>query len=173
MLPSYGVVTMSKEDRPNEIVEETDSEEATIMVADPEDYQKSKKLKAIHQSKKRVREVLQNKHKIMHEVDIRQRTHWQTTFANAISMYGLELMPLVEDAMERGVIEKDDLDVDSVEPNIHTFIEIGGGVVDDDTGETRPPEQWEGMNYYQQLQRIERKLGLGLDLEEEQTPAEI
>ena len=157
----------------NEAIEQTDSEEATIMVADPEDYQKSKKLKAIHESKKRVREVLQDKRKIMEQVRREQRTHWRSTFADAISMYGLELMPLIEEAMRKGVIEEDDLDAGPMEPDIQTYVDVGGAVVDDDTGEMRPPKQWEGMNYYQQLQRIERKLGLGLELEEEQTPAEI
>ena len=87
-------------------------------------------------------------------------------------MYGLELMPLIEEAMRKGVIDESDLDAGPMEPDIQTFVDVGGAVFDE-SGENRPPKQWEGMNYYQQLQRIERKLGLGLDLEEEQTPAEI
>lgn len=156
-----------------ETVEQTDSEEATIMVADPEDYQKSKKLKAIHESKKRVREVIENKFEIVNEVRKGGKPHWRATFGNAIAVYGLEMMPLIEEAMRKGVIDESDLDAGPMEPNIQVFVDVGGAVHDDDTGEVRPPEQWEGMNYYQQLQRIERKLGLGLDLEEEQTPAEI
>jgi len=154
-------------------VENTDPEEATIMVADPEDYQKSKKLKAIHESKKRVREVIKNKHEIHEEVNVGGMKHFRGKLGDSIAMYGLEMMPLIEEAMRKDVIKEADLDVGPVEPDLRTFVDIGGGVVDDDTGETRPPLQWEGMNYYQQLQRIERKLGLGLDLEEEQTPAEI
>lgn len=154
-------------------VEQTDTEEATIMVADPDDYQKSKKLKAIHESKKEVREVLQDKHKIMEEVSRKKRKHWRSNFADAIAMYGLELMPLIEEGMRKGVIEEADLDAGPMEPNLQTFVDSGGGVIDEESEGMRPPKQWEGMNYYQQLQRIERKLGFGLDLEEEQTPAEI
>ena len=154
-------------------VENADSEEATIMVADPEDYQKSKKLKAIHESKKRVREVIKNKHEIHQEVNVGNMKHFRGKLGDSIAMYGLEMMPLIEEAMRKEVIGEEDLDAGPMEPDLRTFVDVGGAVRDEDTREMRPPKQWEGMNYYQQLQRIERKLGLGLDLEEEQTPAEI
>jgi hypothetical protein len=154
-------------------VEQTDEEEANIMIADPDDYQKSKKLKAIHDTKKRVRKVLQNRHQIKEEVGRHQRQHFRATLGDAVAMYGLELMPLIEEAIDEDILSEDDLDAGPMEPNVQLFVDIGGAVMDDDSGEARPPKKWESMNYYQQLQRIQRELGLGLDLEEEQSPAEI
>ena len=164
---------MSENSDLGETVENADSEEATIMVADPEDYQKSKKLKAIYESKKKVREVLHNKWQIKEEVGRNHHKHWRATLSDALVMYGLELMPVIERAMREGVIQEEDLDAGPMEQDIQTFVDVGGAVRDEDTGDMRPPLQWEAINYYQQLQRIEQKLGLGLDLEEEQTPAEI
>ena len=168
---------MSKEAPSDQTVEKTDSEEATVMVADPEDYQKTKKLKSIYEAKNHVSELKRNRADRIAELSNTFRRKgldvYSSELSGAVADYGNELLPLIEEGLDKGVIEDDDLDVsipsgDSEIPLIE-FILLDGDVRDGEE-ETR---QITSMAVFRQLQRIQRKLGLGLDLEEEQTPAEI
>jgi hypothetical protein len=161
-----------------ETVEQTDSEEATIMVADPDDYQKTKKLKSIYEAKNHVSNLRQNRNeRVEYLGDNFKRVGggpamFADELAASIADYGNELLPLIEEGKEKGVIEDDDLEA-QIRPDdpisIEKFIILDGQIREgnDYTSEVT------SMAVFRQLQRIQRKLGLGLDLEEEQTPAEI
>lgn len=157
---------------------EQDSE-ADLFVVDPDDYQKTKKLETIHKTKQRILEIRHNRGNIIQEyhdgftdsgLDI-----YGQHLAQAVSQYGSELYPLIEEALEKGTLEEDDLTT-RLAPNktnmeLITFIEFDGRIRID--GDLQHPPEPNTMAIYRQLQRIQRKLGLGLELEEDKGPAEI
>jgi hypothetical protein len=85
-------------------------------------------------------------------------------------MYGSELLPLIEDALEVGILEEDDLETRY--GSLREFVRYNGTVINED-GKLADREQTIYMAFYRQLDRIQRKLGLGLELEEDKGPASI
>ena len=76
-----------------------------IVVVDPDDYQKTQKLKAIEEAKKEYRKHNRNKGQILAEFD----EYWkdaigayQSERAMRLAEYGTELMPLIEEGLEKG-----------------------------------------------------------------------
>lgn len=170
-------MVMSEEVSPDQTVEQADSEEANLMIADPDDYQKTKKLKAISDAKSHVMELKRNRSERIQELSNQFRSTgvevFQNEIATAVADYGTELLPLIEEALEKEVIEKADLELEGSEwgtdvPVIE-FITCNGEMAEKEG----PTHLQTSMSVYRQLQRIERELGLGLDLEEELSPAEI
>jgi hypothetical protein len=149
------------------------------MVADPDDYQRTKKLKAINETKSDVMELKRNR--LSRIVELRNAFQsrgsdtYQRELASAVADYGNELLPLIEDAIDRGVIDESEvseIDIEnqfSEEDRVIVKFIINDGALDSD----EPPHLTFTMAIYRQLERIQRKLGLGLSIEEEQTPAEI
>jgi hypothetical protein len=172
-------------EKATENVEIEESEETkNVLVVDPDDYRKTKKLKAIQEAKDRYREFTLNRSKRYSElVDIwdnpkKAMNHQEVT---ALAMYGSELLPLIEEGMKKGAISEEDLKVetnalvdrllDKPYMDIREVIELEGMIVANDEYQSIPRKFQKKI--YRQLERIERKLGLGLDLEEDKGPANI
>jgi hypothetical protein len=143
-------------------------DEKDVFVVDPDDYQKTRKLKAINDAKDYVRKLRKEKpvQASTREWDgIHQRT------AEAVAMYGSELMPLIEDAVNQGVLDEDDLE--TKHGTLAEFVNTEGRLIDHDKEELKDPKPFVYMEFYRQLIRIQRKLGMGLDFQEDKGPAEI
>jgi len=160
--------------------EEQDSE-ANLFVVDPDDYQKTKKLELIHKSKQEVLKVRNSRMKLIEQYqDLSGRNQtgldiYQVKLAKTISQYGSELLPLIEESLENGTIEDNDLKVslgsNRTDMNVIKYIMNDGRI--HHGGELTCPPDPNHLAIYRQLDRIQRKLGLGLELEEDKGPAEI
>ncbi len=164
----------------------TEENSNNVVVVDPDDYQKTQKLKAIDRAKKEYKKVKRNK---TEEVEKLER--WQNPLeayrsirARRLADYGSELLPLLEEAIESGTLEESDLTCDLGRGNssvkVDRFVRNGGNVYEDDgltlprtDGEFGPAPLIICDSVYRQFERLERKLGLGLELEENKGPAEI
>jgi hypothetical protein len=147
-------------------IESTD--EPTIVVDDPDDYHRTKKIESIHRARKRVHDIRANNPAPAQSDQISAH---KTALARAVADFGTELIPLIEDGMDTGTLDQDDLDAGHA--NVWEFVESDGHVIDHDNEEARFADKHESMAVYRQLDRILRKLGLGLDLEKDRGPAEI
>lgn len=139
---------------------------AKLYVADPDDYAKTRKLKALSDAKAQVRKQRNNR------PNTANRHEWRgmnDSLATAVASYGHELLPLLEAAEEADKIHNGDYYADGGrgKTDVRTFIMADGKVetADGDSFETPPPHI--SMLVYRHLQTLERKLGLGLDLEED------
>lgn len=158
-------------------------DEPRLYVVDSENYQKTKKLEAIYRAKQQVTKVRQNRYdlipKLGDEFGRKGLVVYNHRLAKAIAEYGSELLPVVEDVAEVGGIEQEDLVVNCVSTqskvNVGEFIDLDGKVPDKSGKKTttESPTEADLMRFYRQFERIQRKLGLGLDIEEESQPAEI
>lgn len=154
---------MSEQEPP---LEDTDAEDAKLYVADPDDYAKTRKLKALADAKAHVRKVRKDR---PGEATPDEWDSLNMRLAGAVASYGHELMPLLEEAKENGVIDDGDLDLGiRGGTNAGEFIVADGRIEkrDGDGFEPAPPHV--AMAVYRLLQKIERKLGLGLSLHEEE-----
>jgi len=164
---------MSETRQTEQVEVEEPSEEKNVFVVDPDDYQKTKKLKAIHNARDHVLDVRMNRQDNIDHYD-KFSGPWYEAYhlhlAETVASYGHEVMPIIEEAKEEGVIDDDLL---SIEGPIHIleFIYTEGRVEED--GEMTVPSPVKTMAVYRQLDKILRELGLGLSFEEDQGPAEI
>jgi len=148
-----------------EPVEETD--EAKLYVADPDDYAKTRKLKALNDAKSHVR-------KLRNDRPPRASTkEWEginARIAEAVATYGHELLPLLEEAEQSGTIDDDDFLIRSEKRDIdvRALIRFDGRLPAEHKNELESPPAAHVMAIFRHLQTLERKLGLGLDLEPEQ-----
>ena len=159
-------------------IELEDSSDDKIVVVDPDNYRNTKKLQSIHKAKEHYKTLARNR--IDRETEIKDAwANYQKVVkkevAEAVADYIAELVPLIEEGIDRGVLEDEDLMVPVYTQEERTDITHlaakGGKVLDD--GEVRPIHAVTAREVYIQGERIERKLGLGLDLEEEKGPASI
>jgi hypothetical protein len=151
-------------------IEEAD-EENNVFVVDPDDYQKTRKLKAINDAKDHVQKLRQD---MPPRANKKEWSGIHARIAEAVAMYGSELMPLVEDALDRGILEEDDLETEYC--SVKEFVHFNGRLADSVSDEEIELEHAKPVHYmtvYRQLDRIQRKLGLGLELQEDKGPAEI
>ena len=153
----------------------------SIVVVDPDDYQKTQKLKAINEAKKEYRRYKREK------TEIRQKLEemwgnpieaYKSERAMRLAEYGTELMPLIEEGLEEGVLTEEDMKCSRLLGDSSTDIDVrrvvmSGGRVFNKDGEMEPIPTINSDEVYRQLERIERKLGLGLELQEDKGPAEI
>lgn len=158
---------MSQEPQDKERVEESE-EDATVFVVDPEDYQKTRKLKAINDAKAHVRSIRESYPTTATSEEFRGL---RRKVCESVAVYGSELLPLIEDAIEKGAIEEELLETPTG-ASVEAFILRDGRILDE---EERPEiaSMDFAMMQYRQLQRIERELGLGLELGEDKGPAQI
>lgn len=155
-----------------------DEEASNVFVVDPEDYRKTKKLQAIQDSKEHFRDLRRNRAEYEHELKEKytnNREAYEGIKAEAIADYASELVPLIEAGLEKGALSEDDLiansDKKQMSVNVIEVAEERGRMWNGD--EVIPLLDTLCGEVYRQLERIERKLGLGLELEENKDPAEI
>ena len=165
---------MSEQSENVELEEETDS----IVVVDPDDYQKTQKLKAINEAKKKYRKYKRQRNEILRELKEQYRNHkeaYDSERGMRLAEYGTELMPLIEEGLEKGALTEEDmkcrLAASSRELDVRKVVKHGGKVFKD--GELEPIPILDADEVYRQLERIERKLGFGLGLETDKGPAQI
>jgi hypothetical protein len=171
---------MSEQTEKVELEENIDS----IVVVDPDDYQKTKKLQSIQEAKDRYREFTLNRSERFRELDetwANPKEAMEKEEAQSLAMYGSELLPLIEEGIEKGAISEADLKLetdkmveallDKPTMDIREMIRLEGCIVADGEYQHLPRHFQKRM--YRQLERIEQKLGLGLELEENKEPAQI
>jgi len=158
----------------------------TVVVVDPDDYQKTQKLKAISEAKKEFKEVKRNKTEYVSRLDDRWKNPleaYRSIRAERLADYGSELMPLIDEAREAKALEEselqcdlgpgyDDIDVTKFVRN-DGHIYSKGGIDHPDDSDFGPASQSICNAIYRHFEGIERKLGLGLELELDKGPAEI
>jgi hypothetical protein len=162
-------------------IEETNGEESEsqYLVVDPDDYQKTKKLEAIHRAKRSVMEAQENRIELIPRLGdkfYKKGTNkYKEELARRTANYGSELMPLIEEGIEHGTIDDDDLNTQQSTQlssfNVIDFIKWNGRLKA--KGERQYPPEENTLAVYRQLERIQQKLGLGVDLDEQKGPAEI
>lgn len=159
---------MSETPQTEQVEVDESTDESNVFVVDPDDYQKTRKLKAINDAKDYVRKLRQD------EPNRAKSKEWQgihNRISEAVAMYGSELLPLIEDALDQGILEEDDLETEY--GSLREFITYDGRVPDHEKEELVDPKPHIYMAFYRQLERIQRKLGLGLELQEDKGPASI
>jgi len=170
---------MSETPQTGQVEVEESSEEKNVFVVDPDNYQKTKKLEIIHNTKQEVLNVRKNRSELILELEENFRDDgikvYQRKLARTVAQYGSELLPLIEEGLENGTLEKDDLtsqlSPEHVEMDVLTFIQMDGRIDYKDDLEYLPERN--SLAIYRQLDRIQRKLGLGLELQEDKGPASI
>jgi len=160
---------MSEAPQDTEHVElEESPDESSVFVVDPDDYQKTRKLKAINDAKDHVRKLRKDKPNRAKSKEW-QGIHARTT--EAVAMYGSELLPLIEDALDQGLLDEEDLETEY--GSLRDFITYEGRLPNHEKEEFQEPKPFVYMAFYRQLERIQRRLGLGLELREDRGPANI
>lgn len=174
-----GVHYMTQPENSDSIEAGEVEEENDILVVDPDDYQKTKKLELIHKTKEEVLNVRRNRSKLIGELAERFRGNgvetYQRELGRTVAQYGSELLPLIEEALENGTLEEEDLESQMAPEykklDVLEFIQLDGQI--HLKGDIDYPPEPNTMAVYRQLDRIQRKLGLGLDLQENKGPANI
>lgn len=164
-------------------VEETD-EDRSLLVVDPDDYQKTKRLKTINETKQDVIKIRRDREDWISKLgdqfgSVRTGKKGVDFYAGklgmAVAQYGSELLPLIEEGLEKGVLGEGDVTAqiteDKKKMDILRYIKYDGRI--EIEGEIQYPPEPNALAVYRQLNRIQRKLGLGLELEEDKGPAEI
>jgi hypothetical protein len=170
---------MSETPQTEQVEVEESSEEKNVFVVDPDDYQKTKKLEIIHNTKQEVLNVRNNRSELIVELGDNFRGDgieiYQRRLAKTVAQYGSELLPLIEEGLANGTLEEDDLtselSPEHAEMDVLTFIKMDGRIDYKDNLEYPPGPN--SLAIYRQLDRIQRKLGLGLELQEDKGPASI
>ena len=158
--------------------EELSDDSSTVVVTDSENYGRTQKLKHIYRAKKQVQEMRRNSEELVKEYDDywsneHGKVVYQRKLASTIAEYGSELLPVIEEARRDGQLELHHTTTQSFKLDIKEFVRTDGHKVDTESEEVEPHSVPKSLDVYRQLNRILRKLGLGLELEEEKGPAEI
>ena len=158
---------------------EESTDEKNVFVVDPDDYQKTKKLEIIHNTKQEVLNVRKNRTELILELGDQFRDDgfevYEREFARTVAQYGSELLPLIEEGIENGTLSEEDLTTrvspEHTEMDLLRFVRRGGQIKWN--GEIEYAPELNSLAIYRQLDRIQRKLGLGLELQEDKGPASI
>jgi len=158
--------------------EEVSGDSTTVVVTDSEAYGQTQKLKHIYKSKRKVQEMRRNSEELVKEYDdYWHRTHGRKVYnrelASSVADYGTELLPIIEQAKREGQLNAADTKTDRFGIFVTDFISTDGMKVDHESEEVEPYKPLKTLAVYRQLNRILRKLGLGLELEENKGPANI
>lgn len=155
--------------------------EDTVVVVDSDNYRETQKLKAIQECKDHFRETNRNEIRIKNSLSIPKSSkgeekHFRRCLTGAIVDYISELIPIVEEAKQNGTIIESDIEFTPSQINrtatLKDLARVNGMIsVDESTTERLTPNDCRTL--YRQCETIERKMGLGLDLEEDKGPAEI
>lgn len=162
-----------------EIPEENVSgDSTTVVVTDSENYGQTQKLKHIYKAKRQVQDMRRNSEELAQEYnEYWHKTHGREVYnrelASAVAEYGSELLPIIEEARHEGHLDATDMKTDRFEIFISDFVSTDGMDIDHESEEAKPYKPLRTLAVYRQLNRILRKLGLGLELEENKGPAQI
>lgn len=162
-----------------EVEESSEENSDNIVVVDPDDYQRTQKLKAIQEAKDEYKRYKRNKSEIlmeMKEVWVNGEEAYRRERGERIADYATELIPLIEEGIERGPLTEEDT-ITSLGPEYENIdiIRVAkfSGHVNAGDGELASLSAPNCDDIYRQLERIERKLGLGIELELDKGPAKI
>ena len=149
--------------RDPEPVDETD-ESAKLYVSDPDDYAKTRKLKAINDAKAHVRKRRNNRPS---EATQDEWSGINARTAEAVASYGNELLPILEEAEAAGTLENDDYEIEGMkwDVDVRTYIRFDGRMPNEHNDGLDYPPPAVFMAVYRQLERLERKVGIGPSLE--------
>lgn len=150
---------------------DADEDNAEFLVVDSEDYQQTKNLEAIFKAKKQVRQLTQDPEWIERDSSAAKR-QYNKKLCYAVCYYGSELLPLIEEAIENEIISEDmtQLSWGAIQDYVTSNGHIPKNKDEDEWIRAKPLQS---MAVYRQLRRIERKLGLGIEIEKETEPAQI
>ncbi len=155
---------MNQEPEP---LEETDAEETELLVVDPEDYNRTQRLKEIHRARENVLDTVSNapgratstKH---HEHDYQ--------VGKAVSMYVLELEPLIRKAIDAGALDEDLItfpaERKSGETEFDTIFDFAFCFGKTEKGD---PHRALSMMVFRHANRIMMELGLELELDADES----
>ena len=156
---------------------ETIEEGAKIIIADPDDYAKTQRIKELHQAKNRVSEIRNQRANLILEygnnfaddgIDVYNRT-----LGRAVASYGTELLPMIEAGVEAGILDDEDTELQSMESDIYDFIRYDGRLVDHENEKIEDLPEPVTMGVYRRFQRLQHKLGLSFEIEKQKGPARI
>lgn len=152
-------------------VDGLDDDGSNVVVVDPDDYQRTKKLESIHKARNRVRRVRNEKPMSANSQEWRG---YHTKLAEAVADYGTELLPILEDAIEHGDMTPDDLAIDDVDDlTVIAYVRFDGRIPDHEAQSVDVANPDKAMAVFRHLDRLLRKLGLGLELKQDRGPAQI
>lgn len=157
-----------------------ETEDPEVLIVDPDDYQRTKKLETIHKTRQQVIEIRQSKTKMATDNPF-SKTNWQDVYnaelREAVSQYGIELYPILKVALEEGTLSEDSLIVDTHhygEVHIFGFIDRDGIMKREDSDDIEEfVHPVDSLKIYRRLDTLMQQLGLTLDLEETKPPAQI
>ena len=158
--------------------EELSDGSSTVIVTDSENYGRTQKLKHIYSAKEEVQKVRKRSEELVREYnDYWNGTHGREVYdrelASNVAEYGSELLPVIEEARSDDQLELHHMTTQSFKIDIREFIRTDGMKFDNESDQAEPYTKLKSLDVYRQLNRILRKLGMGLELEEEKGPAEI
>jgi len=164
--------------REPEPVDETD-ESVKLYVADPDDYAKTRKLRAINDAKAHYRGFTterNERHKNLTNQVRFPADELERQEAEALALYASELLPLIDEAIQKGSLSEDDLVVErdrvvnnATEGREMSIREVARTQAYIPTnGEPQPLHKSFQMKVFRELEKIEREIGLGIGLEPEQ-----
>ena len=158
--------------------EELSDGSSTVIVTDSENYGRTQKLKHIYSAKEEVQKVRKRSEELVREYnDYWNGTHGREVYdrelASNVAEYGSELLPVIEEARSDDQLELHHMTTQSFKMDIREFIRTDGMNFDNESDQVEPYTKLKSLDVYRQLNRILRKLGMGLELEEEKGPAEI
>jgi len=161
-----------------------DEESSNILVVDPEDYSKTRKLKSIQEAKDHYKSFIVEENEWNRRLNDQYRNPreaYDRQRSEALAMIGSELLPLIERGLKKGGLSESDMTLevdegvhsyfDGHEVDIRDIIENEGRILDD--GEVKYLPRYYQQKIFRQFERIEQELGFGLELEEDKGPAEI
>jgi len=143
-----------------------EAEDTKLYIADPDDYARTRKLKALSDAKAHVRKLRNDR---PGRATDDEWSGLNARLAEAVASYGHELLPLLEEAEDNGILGDSDYYTNTGRKlDVRNLIYTDGRVkqLGKDDEFTHPPPS-EAMAVFRHLQKLERKLGLGLELEEQ------
>ena len=134
----------------------------TEFVQDPDDYNRTQRFKQIHRGRERVSDFISKMELVKHG-----NSHYKPKSANRlaylVSLYILELEPLImQSDFDDSQLVPDDLPFDS----LLQFASTLGTVPSDTPGGSTPPP-WMSIRYYSAANRFYARVGMDLELGEE------
>jgi hypothetical protein len=159
-----------------------EDDESGYLVVDPDNYQRTKKLESIYKTKQKILEVRNNRGDIIKDMNDNfgssSRTGldmYESKLGKVVAQYGSELLPLIEEGSSKGTLSERDLvasvSEERLDIDVVRFVKYDGRVKYKDELQYLPEAN--SLAVYRQLERIQRELGLGLNLEEQKGAAEI